>query len=291
MIYLSLPHMHRSFNFNNFLKEHVTENKQNNKIFKVPFEIEMVYGSLPFSYWNGDLNNNYNSINSKFLLYNDIDLFFQNSFIPVCIDCSNLLLEETDLNDIHQNVILSLGNNSGNYVEVSNLAILNYVKEKYNNYGFVLSKNADLAYPFNSEIINNFIKEDLFYLINLPDRMKQDTEELKKISNKNKIAITIGNRCCSCDKEKISQCLLQEQENQFRYSGHTVYNCKYINDYSAINLLDEIDYYRNLGFSHFKLDAPPYNKIELFQIYLLQNLISPEYIIPITNRIFTEDFI
>lgn len=281
MIYISLPHMYENLKFNNFLKKQVLENKQNKTILNIPFDIEMAYGSFPFSYWNGDLNNNYNK--DKFPLYYDIDALFYETAIPVRLDCSNVLLEEKDLNDIHENVILNLGNNCGNYIEISSLSILNYIKEKYNNYDFILSKNADLIHPFTAEIINTFLEQNLFYLISLPDRLKNDLDTLKNINNKNKIEITIGNKCKCNDNNKILSCIMNEQNNQIKYSGLTNYNCEYINTYNNIDLLQEISFFQKLGFSHFRIDSPPYTKIKNFQLYLIQNLIQSNYFLPIYN--------
>lgn len=276
MIFISLPYMYENLNFNNLLKRY----DKAQQIFQIPIEIEMCYGSLPFSYWNGDLNNNYNI--GTLLLHNDIVNIFQNSNIPFCIDCSNNNLTIEDLDDVHQNIILTAGNSCGNYVEISDLSVLQYIKDQYKNYDFILSKNADLINPLTADIINVFLEQNIFYLINLPNRLKTNISELEKIIAKNKIIITIGNKC-KCDNENY--CMQQEQLNQINYSGYTMYNCEYTNNYLNSNeLLEEIQYFQKLGFSHFKIDSPPLCKNKNFQLYLIENLVKSKYKIKLINE-------
>lgn len=287
MIYLSIPGLYNNFTFNNILKKQSILNRRDKTIFIKPIEIEMSYGSFPFSYWNGDINNNYNLYHLD--LYDNITNFFQKVRLPVRLDCSNILLNEEDLFDVHQNIILELGNNSNNYVEISSLSVLDFIREKYSNYEFIFSKRADLISPLTIDIINTIIEQNLFYLISLPDRLKNNFEELKNIQNKNKIEITIGNKCLCNNTAYAHDCCLQEQQNQINYSSYTKYECRDINQYSNnFELLEEIEKYQDLGFSHFKIDSPPLYMNEQFKMYLIHNLIQPEHQLYFLDYILTD---
>ena len=280
MIFLSLPYMYENLDFNNKLK---AAQVYHNAFF-TQTAIEMCYGSLPFSYWNGDLNNNYQ--NQTLLEYHKIMNIFETSKIPFCIDCSNINLIEQDMYDTRQNIILTAGHNQGNYIEVSDLGVYEYLKEQYPGYDFILSNNADLIHPLTADIMNAFLEQNIFYLINLPNRLKVDIEELNKITNKNKIIIHIGERCQCNHLDKIQNCKLQEQINQITYSCNTMYNCNYLKTYSSnIELQEEIKYFQQLGFSHFRIEAPPMSRNREFQLYVIDNLIKPEYKIPVVTKI------
>ena len=283
MVYLSFPYMYKNLLFNNYIKGKISYYRtQKKSIFKFPFELEMTYGSFPFSYWNGDLNNNYDG--NSIALYQDIDSLFSQTLIPICCDCSNINLDENDIYDTHQNIILQLGNSAGNFIELSDLGLLDYIQTKY-KYNFIFSNKADLINPITSDIINTINEQNIFYLISLPNHLKLNIEELNKIKNKNKILITIKNKCpYNCLKQQ--ECMTQEQINQFSYSGYTMYNCKNLTEYNDENeILNEIDFFKRLGFSHFKIDSPIPQKNQIFKLYLIQNLVKSEYQLQILNEL------
>lgn len=282
MIYLSLPlmyhnvkinqHLFSVFYYNNRDKENSKENKTN--YFKIPqLILTSFHGCFPFSIWNG--GSNLNIKNEKFLLNKDIYNFFVNIKAPIRLDCSNILIQDIDLNNGYQNLILEYGNNGSNFIEISNFGLMEYIKEKYNNYDFILSKNAHYINPFTSDIINTILEQNLFYLIELPNELKNNIELLNNIQQKDKIEITIGNKCpLNCPNLGI--CAQQEQEYQINYSQKTVYDtCEKMNQYTDPNqLINEINYYKKLGFNHFKIDTPPISKNIQFQYYLILNLIQ-----------------
>ena len=267
--FLSLPFMYHNLYFNIFL------NFQKENIFNIPLKIDSIYGNFPFCYWNGDINNNYTD---KLPVYNDFyDYFLNKNLPPVRLDCSNILLVQEDLNDIHANTILEAGNKSGNLVEFSDLGVFNYIKENYKNYNFIVSRNIDFIHPLDLDIINCFTDQEDFYLFNLPIRFYKDENFLQLLKNKSKIEINIALKCQCNHNNEEEKCRLQEQHNQIDFSGYSIYeNCCYTNNYDNLNLINEINYFTNLGFSHFKIDAPPYSKINLFNNYLIDNLIKTD---------------
>jgi hypothetical protein len=58
MFYISLPYLCKNYKFNWFFKEYVEDcSKTSNSKLIAPFNIEYVYGSFPWSFWNGGINN------------------------------------------------------------------------------------------------------------------------------------------------------------------------------------------------------------------------------------------
>jgi hypothetical protein len=66
--------------------------------------------------------------------------------------------------------------------------------------------------------------------------------------------------------------------NQIEFSGCSIYqDCVYTNSYMSLNMIEDIKKFIDLGFSHFKIETPPVAKINIFNNYLIKNLIKPEY--------------
>ena len=128
--------------------------------------------------------------------------------MPARLDCSNILLTEDDFFDVHQNVILELGNNCGNMVEFSDLGVFKYLVNKYKNYSYIVSKNIDLINPLTLEIINEFTNQEDFYLFNLPNRFNTDIDFLKSLKNKFKIEINIIPKCQCKNFAQEDKCCL-----------------------------------------------------------------------------------
>lgn len=274
MIFISLPLLYDNLKFNNFLKTFIYSH-QKKEIFNIPMTFDSAHGSLPFSYWNGDVNNNWGT---NLPIYNDIQNFFKSLNLPARINCSNILLCLEDLEDIHQNIILDAANNCGNLIEFSDLGIYNYIKEKYKNYFFVVSDKIDLIHPLDEKIINTFLEQDDFYLFNLPSRFYNDEDFLKSLNNKFKVEINIGLRCKCNNIDQEKECILQEQHNQIEFSGCSVFqNCPYISSYYGLSLIEDIKKFSALGFSHFKIETPPVDKIPYFNNFLIENIIKEEY--------------
>lgn len=269
MIYLSLPYAYRNIKFNNnfqyILKRHPEYLKE---------EIICLFnhGSFPYTIWNGDVNNN----NGELLLHDDLIKninIFGNSF---CLNCSNILLEENDFYNRYMNQILNFFDYSSNYIELSNLNLFKFLKEKYPNYRYVFSEKANELKKFNSDIINAIIETNNFNYIILPSNMEE--EELKKIKNKNKTFILIGNKCKKCANYR--ECLIKENESQLDFSKYSIYNnCNKVKEYiTAKELEKEISYYKSLGFNHFKIDSPPNDfNVNTFNLLIIETFIKPEY--------------
>lgn len=278
MIYLSLPLFYQNLDFYLTLNNYIDNNKLDTSI-----KISSAFGSFPFAIFNGGSNINFSS--ELLLLNNDIYYFLNNKMncIPFRLDCSNILIEDFDLKNIYQNIILNYAHNAGNFLEISDFRMLNYLQKEYPNFEFIFSKNSNLINPLTPEIINTILEQDIFYLIEIPNNQKKNLDFLNKIKQKNKIEITIGNKCLCND---TLECELKEQGNIIKYSNETLfYNCNKLNSYDNQNeLINEINFYRELGFTHFKVDTPPISKNKNFKNYLIYNLIKEEYQLKLLNE-------
>ena len=88
------------------------------------------------------------------VLYSEMKIIMEKSYLPLWLDFSNILLEETDFYDAMSNTLLNLM--PDNFIfEISNLNLLNYIKNKKPNLKFVISKNANILFPMMPDIINN----------------------------------------------------------------------------------------------------------------------------------------
>lgn len=271
MVYLSLPLLYDNFEFNKIFSKYILENRY---ALKFPFWIESTYGSFPYCCWNGDLNSTYGNN----ILYPGIEkllLDYRDSVIR--LDFSNIFLTNNDFYNIHENTILRLLESNGTMIELSNLELFNYINSKYKGYDFVLSSNANLIHPLSEDIINIFIEQNEFILISLNNCANLD---LTKIKNKNKLEILINNECSNCTLETQQKCKLLEQNNQISFSSKSIhYQCpEKVNYYEDENhLLNEINNYLKMGFTHFKIGYSQLNNIKQFNKYLICNLIQEEY--------------
>ena len=283
MIYITLPLLYYNSQFNNKLynfkyKYHIKD------LFNIDLKITSFYGSIPFAIWNG--GSNLNIKDQEFLKYYDIVDFFETKIsAPARLDCSNLLLTNFDIDNQYQNIILKLGENKGFFLEISDFDLYHYINDNYTNFEFIFSKNAHYKHPFDSDILNTICEQDAFHLIELPQELMNDIDFLNSLKYKNKIEILIGNKCPN-NCLNIKNCSIFEQENILLYSEKTIYyDCKFLNSYQDMDLLQQILFYKNLGFTHFKIDTPPLNKNTEFKQYVISNLIKDKYQLYYENNI------
>lgn len=273
MIYLSLPKFFNNFYFYVNLCKFILRNPD--KVNK-EYNIESLYGSFSYCSWNGDINSNYGSINLNY------DFYSCPNQAPKVLryDFSNILLEENDFYDAHCNSILLENQNGCTQIELSNLKLLNYLQSQYNNFNYVFSGKADCIFPFTEEIINVLSDQQDFILINLPGYLNKNKQLLNNLKNKHKIELTIGNKCGNCSVENYKECLISENTRQLEFSEISYFNKCSKNQYylNNIDFKKEIELFYNLGFRHFKLDAPPNHLINQFNRKLINLLIKTEYI-------------
>lgn len=237
MIYFTLPEMINNFKINQFLIQLST--KKSN-YFKFPVTFFSVNGNFNFTLWNGELNNNF----GQFFTYNDLTICDKYN-IPIRLNCSNIFLEEKDLYDEYMNIILKLNERKNNFVEIGDFKVMDYIKEKYPQYHFILSPSMNLYYPFTNDFINQISQYNEFDLIKLPS----DYPDLFTLENKDKIEIII-NPLCPLNCESYAICNNTEHLNQINYSENTIINkCQNLNNKNNNELFNSI--LPKLGFKYF----------------------------------------
>ena len=274
MIYFILPDFIEKNRVNNFL---IDLSRNNLNYFKGPIYFTQISGCFPYSIWNGSLNSNY----SKGFGY--LDLYNFQSKYPIRLDCSNLLIEDNDFFNVFQNLVLKRFENSSFQIEISNLKLLNYIKEKYPNYHYTFSEKADLLNRFDIDLINSFLGFQEFDFIKLPIRFNKDQELLKNIKNPSKIEIIVNPLCYdSCVKKDA--CVIAENNAQINYSELSCY--KYCRDIiqkpelskNILHFEDLVNLEKTYKINHFSFQNMPQikNDIDLLNFYI-KYFIKEEY--------------
>lgn len=277
MINFTLPGFFYNFKINKYFE---TLNNEHKNFFKNQnINFSSFTGNFPYTYWNGG----YNNCQGKSLTYKDLIAFqLNNNYIaPIRFNCSNILINEYDFEDTLMNVILEMYENGSNFIEVSNPTFFEFLKNKYPNYKYILSNNLDLIIPFDSNIIDICLKDNLFYLIQIPYSKAKDIEFLKKLSNKKNIEIPVTTSC-NIDCYNFMKCLEKEHYNQYNFSENNIFkNCSYHKDCNLIKpliTLEEIEkIYIPLGFNHFYFAEIINDKIDNYKNFLIAYFIKEEY--------------
>ena len=272
-INFSLPFFIQNLNFNNFLKQYLKKYPEKARFLNS--SIDSVYGNFAWTYWNGGINNN----NGKISLYNDIFMINNQSHIPIQLNCSNIFLENNDLYDTHMNVIFKLLENNGNLIELSNIQFYEFLSKKYPGYDYILSSNADLIHPFDENILNIIVSQNVFKQIILPERLSLDNNFNTNLKNKNKYKIIILSKFIHNNLSKEQEFILQEQKNQSLFSEKSIYStCDFLKtDIDIKKEIELIQYYISLGFSNFIIDEQPLYNLTLLNNNIIQLLIKEEY--------------
>lgn len=275
MFYISLPYFYKNYKFNQYFKNYIDNTRlySTDKLI-ADFSIDYVYGSFPWSLWNGHINNH----QGLAVLNEEMKNIISNSKSPLRIDASNIFLSQTDYYDVHENATLKLLNGINVAYEISNIDLMDYIltQNPYNK--FIISNNIQFTtQPFNSQVINIFSEERNIDLINLGYNPFVETNsiiDLTQIDNKNKLEVSIGH-CQACLHSKQLFCAKNEQKNIYLYSKHSSFlNCPY--EYNVRNYYNEIKPYILQGIHHFKIVANP-SKLEDFNLSIIRSFIKPEY--------------
>lgn len=277
-IHFSIPfNLEQNNVFQNISKRQLSNKTTNRENQLFLFNIDSFYYSFPYSLWNGGINSNIDNL----LLYEDIGEFQYKFLTPFRLDCSNIYINKYDFLNKYMNLLLDLFSNSGTQIELSNIDLYKYIKEKYDSYNFIFSKNADYIHPFDIDIIEQLCEEN-FSLISLPNRFNSDLNLLSQIKDKTKIEITICNKCLNCQSQ--NNCNIQEQQNQYNFMEASIYNysiCDKSKTYNINNQLEifqEIKPFAEIGISHFRIDNPFREKTNEYYNWLLNNLFKNEFV-------------
>lgn len=224
MLYFTLPEMVNNLKINTFL---INLHEAKPEYFKYDIQFFSINGNFNYTLWNGEINNNY----GKFLKFRQLNIAKKYN-IPVRFNCSNILLINEDFDDEYMNIILMINKNRNGYIELNDFKLMDYIKNKYPQYKFILSFTS--KYTIND--INNLL--DQFDLIKLPI----DFINLEQIKNKEKIELIINPNCLlSCSK--YDECDLLESQYHNIYSNKSVKNTCQLNNNNIFNLNTNFKYF------------------------------------------------
>lgn len=226
-------------------------------------------GSYSYFYFNGDFNNNNGptTLAPNFKTRENLDKK------PIRFSMSNLYIENNDIYNCYLNSLLKEFDQQGNYIEVSNLDFLNYLKSNF-TYNYILSKN--IFFTLSPEInnINQILEEnkDIFSLIQLPNNYPLN--KIKELNNKKLLEITINPNCINC--KNYAACWLKEFEYQINYSNKSNFcNCDKYNE--NVILIKDLDDYFKLGINHFIIKSNPQHNAEDYLAFLINYFIKDEF--------------
>lgn len=277
MIKFTLPNFYEAYKINEFIIKKVKENPEK---LKFPIVINQVYGSLPFSIWNGGINSN---IYGNILMNHEIIDYFQKSFTCTRLDFGNTFIQEEDTFNNYGRIILEKSNNGSTAIELTSLKLYDMIKNNYKYFNnFILSSNAFCLNGFNIDIINALLENEDFKLISIPSWLSKDFELLDKIEQKEKIEVCINPLCpYSCNK----QCECNQIENQYQYdfSKKSVYQqCplrhQYLDNPQIINIEEIKDIYLAKGITNFKIaQSLPYQINHEYILFLIKYFFKKEF--------------
>ena len=166
------------------------------------------YGKIGPSYWYGGINhyNDYWSVRevkSKFTMY-------ENLSVRILMDCSNILLDEKDLNDSYNNMILKELDAGSHEVLVYSPMLTNYIANKYPSIVLVGSQKLTLQNP-------DFCLEKPFSKIEYSNQLPANVPYIGRIKN-------LNNKCHNCEQAKQMECLLKEDVRIYDFYKQTNYD-------------------------------------------------------------------
>lgn len=269
-----LPGIVEAFNLNiyfiDLLKEHP-------EYFNPEISIGAVYGTFNGAIWNGGRVMkgpiNYDIVAPTIEAYNSRNIGIRYTWTNPC-------LQSIHLGNPYCNYIMELSNNSLNEVIVNTPVLEEYIRQKYQNVSFISSTTKCLT---NKQDILSELDKD-YKLVVLDFRKNTDFEFLSSIQNKDKIELLINAYCgpnCGSRKEHYYQMGLaqlglpfEEKNLQCDFTGDF---CLAIARPTFIKKDDLFNkYYKELGFSHFKMEGRSLQYNEHIYNYLYY-LIQPQY--------------
>ena len=277
MLKFTLSNFYNNFTFFSFMDFLIHGRKEIFKEENIAFSY--FEGNFPYCYWNGGYNNNY----GKGAFYQDILEKVHLTTVPLRLNCSNVLLEDFDFNNVFGNLILSLSDTGSNIIEISNLKLMEYIKDKHPNYNYIFSKEAFLINELTPEIVNCITKNDKILLVSLPEFYNDNIEFLNSLEDKSKIEITLNPRC-DINCTNFYNCHLNVHKTQIDYSGQDVFQLcqknKRLQDSFILDFNEIKEKYQKLGINNFYINDNYHNEND-YASFFISNFIKQEYQISI----------
>lgn len=249
---------------------------QNNKFFKHDRKIYSIYGCFPNMIWNGGrvcVSDHYcteNEVKEIFDHYNKLG-------VKLALTMTNLVVNETHLNDEYCNMILRIANNPKYNTEIiiANDILEDYIRKIYRNFKYTKSIQ-------NANFNNPIFKDEKYNLTVMCIDKNKDFGFLKNVKQPEKVEILLTQDCipnCPLRLEHLKQtsiCQLNHNKNEKPM-------CKYEQDelfWSTKINNNDLYMYIDLGYKYFKLtDRDVQNSEILLQTFnnICDYLIEDKY--------------
>lgn len=291
-IYFHLPGFYHHYTFNLLFLSYFINNK---KKFYDNIQIGSFYDSFPGTIWDGGRVFG-EEIHNETSLSPQIMQQILNSFNSYDIPCrftfTNSLLTKNHLNDIIGNISLQLAYNGNNQVTINSDILENYIRERYPKFPLISSTTKVLRDNISS--LENELNKDYFLVV--PDYSFNNTDELFKISNKEKCEILVNDSCHpKCEYRKRHYQLYSKVNIERSLNCLNDFSCAYpdIKNQSFYKLLKNnpahitvdnlYNKYVKAGFRNFKIIGRTDEDSSVMEYYLYY-MVKPEY----KQEIFSE---
>lgn len=270
MIYFTLPDFYQKFKINNFLQ---ILSQQNKDFFKESVTFIYTKGNFPYNYWNGFAN--YNT--GKGAYYDDFENCSQLSHLPLRLCIDNTYLDKEDYSNCMNEEIFKTNENGSNILQICDFNLIDYLKNKYPLYDYILSKNNYHIMNYEVEQLNSIINLKIFNLIELPEYLNENFEFLNKISSRKCIELIV-NPICDYSCKFYSHCFDMHQKNIYNFSKIDIFNdCNNKKNNNIITIKKIKEKYLPLGINHFSFNSfKNLNDLETLSFYL-KYFIKTEY--------------
>lgn len=276
MIEFYLPGVYEAFGLNIYFIELLQEHPE---YFYPDITIKAVYGAFPGAIWNGG------RVRRDVITYEEIQPIIEgyNSHnVGIKYTWTNPCLQSIHLSNYFCNYIMDLSKDCPlNEVIINSPILEKYIREKYPNMPLISSTTKVLT---TTDAINEELKKD-YKLVVLDFRKNIDFDFLSKIENKDKIELLINAYCgpeCANRKAHYQEMGLAQlgipipQGERLDCSLAPSF-CVAIGRPTFIGVEDLYEkYYKELGFSHFKIEGRSLQYNERLQNYVYY-LIQPQY--------------
>ena len=246
-------------------------------------KVDICYGNPQFCIWDGGriFYNDYKQASIEEV--RDIIDLYNNTFnIPIRYVFTNTLLKEEDYYNRFCNLIMEAGNNYHNEVVLNDENLLNYLKNKFNNFNFISSTTKCLL---DKDLVKQELNKDKFKLVCLDYNLNKNISFLESLSpeEKNKVELLVNAICAP-------GCTHRKKHYDLNSYSHLNYGKGYGMEYCAIRggavsnntisthiTYDDIkNIYEPLGINYFKIEGRTWNNVDLLLTYC-NYMVKPEY--------------
>ncbi len=159
------------------------------EIFREGVEIGSVFGTFPYSIWNGGRLIGYDQCDSNYV--KSVIKSVNDQGVPIRYTFTNPVLEESDFDDPFCNFCMDAANNGMNEVIIMDQRLEKYLREKYPNFEYNSSTCKEIK---NIEQLNAEIDRDYKYVV-LDYNLNNRWDLISQIEKPEKLEVLVNTLC------------------------------------------------------------------------------------------------